>query len=182
MAAVSTLLAIGSLVVAAGSAYASYQQGQKSARAQKNARQVALAENAARQQQDIRNQVRQERVRRAQILQASQNTGVGMSSGAIGGVSALGTQVGAYIGSASRLTNSNNAIGFFNQEAQDASNRASIFGQVSGLAFTGANIFGSQAGAQADFAKWFGNDSPTAKPQRARTNTTPVAFQEGSLA
>lgn len=184
MAAVTTLLAIGSLVVSAGAAYASYQQGQKAQRAQRNARQVAIAENTARQQQDIRNQVRQERVRRAQILQASQNSGVAESSGAIGGVSALGTQVGVNIGSSSRINNSNTAIGAFQQAASDATQRASMFAQINGLASSSASFFGSQPGAQSDFARWFGAKTPGSQvPQGGgRSNTTPIGFMDGALA
>src|SRR3546814_2403646 len=106
MAAITTVLAIASLVVAAGSAYVSYKQNQAAARNQKKANQVAQAEQSAQKQTEIRNQVRQERVKRAQILQASQNSGVAMSSGSIGSQGVLGTQIGNNIGQVERQSNS----------------------------------------------------------------------------
>src|SRR3546814_18737431 len=79
MAAITTVLAIASLVVAAGSAYVSYKPNQAAARNQKKANQVAQAEQSAQKQTEIRNQVQKERVKREQIIQASQNSRVVMS-------------------------------------------------------------------------------------------------------
>lgn len=156
MAAVTTIIAVASLVVAAGAAYVSYKQGQAAARDRKRANQVQAAEASARQKQDVRNQVRQERIKRAQILQASENTGVSMSSGSIGGQSALSTQIGNNIGTISRQGNSSAAIGRFNQAAADASGRSATFAQVSSLASSSFNFFAGTASAQNDFQKWFG--------------------------
>src|SRR3546814_19212100 len=97
MAAITTVLAIASLVVAAGSAYVSYKQNQAAARNQKKANQVAQAEQSAKTQTEIRNPARQERVKRAQILEASQNSGDAMSSVSIGSQGVLGTQIGKNI-------------------------------------------------------------------------------------
>ena len=153
--ATSTILAIASLVVAAGSAYVSYKQNQQAAREQRKARAVSTAESAAKQQQDIRMQVRQERIKRAQIIQASQNTGVSLSSGSLGGQGALSTQIGGNIGQISRESNSNQAISQFGQSAADASGRAATFAQVSGLASSSFQMFANTPSAQVDFKKMF---------------------------
>lgn len=155
MAAVTTVLAIASLVVAVGSAYVSYKQNQAAARNQKKANQVAQAEQSAQKQTEIRNQVRQERVKRAQILQASQNSGVAMSSGSIGSQGVLGTQIGNNIGQVERQSNSAAAIGMFNQQAADASSRAATFAQVGGIASSSFNFFANTPSAKTDFAKMF---------------------------
>jgi uncharacterized membrane protein YebE (DUF533 family) len=155
MAAITTILAIGSLVVAAGSAYMSYKQNQQAANAQKKAGQVQQAEQTAQKQNEIRNQVRQDRIKRAQILQSSQNSGVSMSSGSIGSQGALGTQIGTNIGQISRNASSMQGVSFFNQQSADASSRAATFGQVAGLATSGFNMFANTKSAQSDFAKWF---------------------------
>src|SRR3546814_14847138 len=105
---------------------------------------------------EIRNQVRQERVKRAQILQASQNSGVAMSSGSIGSQGVLGTQIGNNIGQVERQSNSAAAIGMFNQQAADASGRAATFAQVGGIASSSFNFFANTTSAQEDFKKWFG--------------------------
>lgn len=156
MAAVTTIIAVASLVVAAGAAYVSYKQGQAAARDRKKANEVQTAENAARQQQDVRNQVRQDRIKRAQILQASQNSGVSLSSGSIGGQSSLSTQIGSNIGTITRQGNSSTAIGRFNQQAADAAGRSATFAQVSSLASSSFNFFAGTDSAKNDFQKWFG--------------------------
>lgn len=156
MAAVTTILAIASLVVAAGSAYVSYKQNQRMARDQKKANKVAQAEQEAQRQNQTRNQVRQERIKRAQILQSSENSGVSMSSGSIGSQGVLGTQIGNNIGQESRQANSAAGIGAYNQSAADHGSRAATFAQIGNIAQSSFNYFSAQPSTQSDFNKWFG--------------------------
>lgn len=152
---VATVLAIASLVIAAGSAYVSYKQNAAMASDRRKAAKVQGAENAAAQQQNIRNQVRQDRIKRAQILQSSENTGVSMSSGSLGASSAMSTQIGSNIGIITRQGNSSSAIGAFNQSAADHGNRAQTWAQASSLASSSFSMFSSQPGAQDSFKNWF---------------------------
>ena len=152
----STVLAIASLVVAAGSAYAAHRQAQSAARARKKANEVSSAQAQVKQQQDIRDQVRAKRIKRAQIMQAAADTGTQFSSGELGSVGALETQTATNIGDISGQAYSNRAISRLNQQAADATSRQQTFAQVSGLATQGFSLFSSQPGAQKDFAKIFG--------------------------
>src|SRR3546814_5267016 len=119
MAAITTVLAIATLVVAAVYAYVSYKQNQAAARNQKKANQVAQAEQSAQKQTEIRNQVRQERVKRAQILQASQNSGVAMYFGSIGSQGVLGKKIGNNIVQVERQSNSSAANCMVHQTTAD---------------------------------------------------------------
>lgn len=149
MAAVSTIVAVAAVAVAGVSAYEQKQQAKKAAKREKEARAVAQAEQAAQQTAQTRAQLREERIRRAQILQQSQNTGVGGSSGAGGSTGALATSVGANIAAASRQANSANAISGLQQQAADARTKGAEIaatGQLaSSLLSAGGNIFAATA-------------------------------------
>lgn len=159
MAAITTVLAIAALVVAAGSAYVSYKQNQKSARFQRQAAATSQAEQRAQQQAQTRQQVRQERVRRAQIIQGAMNTGVTGSSGSLGAQSSLGSMIENNLANLGRGGNSSNAISGFNQQAADASGRANTWTQIGGIASSASGMFASTPSAQADFNKMFGGTS-----------------------
>lgn len=120
MAAVSTFVAVAAVAVSGATAYEANRQAKKAAEKQEEAGKVASAEQAAQQTAQTRAQIREERVRRAQILQSSENTGVTASSGAIGSTGALQTTVGANLASASRQANAANAITGLQQDAADA--------------------------------------------------------------
>lgn len=117
MAAVSTYVAIAAVAVAGASAYESSQQAKAAAKKEEEAGKVASAEQAAQQTAQTRAQIREERIRRAQILQSSENTGVTGSSGALGSTAALQTTVGSNLAAASRQVNSAKAITGLQQEA-----------------------------------------------------------------
>ena len=156
MAAVTTVLAIASLVVAAGSAYVSYKQNQKSARFQRKAAATSAAEQRAQQQSMVRQQVRQERVRRAQIIQSSQSSGVTGSSGSLGAQSSLGSMIEGNLANLGRGGNSATAISGFNQQAANASGRANTWSQIGSVAMGSFNMFASATGSQKDFNDLFG--------------------------
>lgn len=140
--ATTTIIAAAAVAVAAGSAYAANEQASNAASDRKKAQKVGQAEQEAKSSEQRRQQIREERVRRATIMQSSENTGVTSSSGQLGAISALGTQVGGNISSLSRQTESASAIGSLNQSAANADYRAGQFQQVGGFAGT---VFGVAA-------------------------------------
>lgn len=138
MAAVSTIVAVAAVAVAAGSMYMSSQEAKAAAKDRKQASQVSQAESAAQRNNNRRQQVREERVRRAQIMQGSQNTGVSQSSGELGATSALGTLISANVATQSRQQNSSDAIASWSQSAADndlSSQQWAGIGSIAGSVF-----------------------------------------------
>lgn len=126
MAAISTIVAAAAVVVSA----AGVQQGIKGRREAKRANENAARENSkAREQQralnaqeqanERRAQIREERVRRAHILQAAENSGVAGSSGEIGAMGGMATQLAANIGLNLGRAQGGNAISGYLQNAAD---------------------------------------------------------------
>ena len=139
------------LIIAAVGTAASIQQSSAARQDQKKARD---AQNAARGEQQAqqnaeaaqarRQQMREARIKRAQVLQASENTGTEGSSGEIGAVGSINTQLGSNIGLSQGNIERSQRIGGFGQEAsnfmadaQTHANRAQMIGQVTIFA-TGA--------------------------------------------
>src|SRR5690606_1636712 len=92
----------------------------------------------------------EERVRRARILQSAENTGVEGSSGEIGALGALSTNLGANLGfNASRLASSNRisaasqAAADYTSDANQNLANANMWGQVSNF---GSSIFNTAGG------------------------------------
>lgn len=138
MAAVSTIVAVAAVAVAAGSAYMSAQAAKDAAKDRKQAGKVSQAETTIQRNENRRQQIREERVRRAQVLQGSQNTGVSESSGELGATSALGTLIGSNVATQARQANSSNAISSWNQSAANsdlASQQWAGIGNVAGSVF-----------------------------------------------
>jgi len=163
MAAISTIVAVAGLAVAAGGAYMSYRQQREAARNQRRAQEEQRKMNAiqeARQAQEAarerRAQIREERVRRARILQASSNLGVGESSGELGATGALATNLGSGIGHnvgvldmASRMSaHSQRQADFLSAAAQNQA-RSSMWGQASSF---GSQIFNQAGGFNSIFS------------------------------
>jgi hypothetical protein len=122
----------------------------KSAEEQRKAQSEQRAVQARQAAEEKRKQVREERVRRAKILQGSENTGVTGSSGEIGALGSLSTQLAANLGSNVGASRSGALIGGFNQTAADfsfdASKSMQEAGQWSQLAGVGENIFAASNG------------------------------------
>lgn len=167
--ATSTIVAIAAVAVAAGTAYVAADNAADARDAQKKAQKVSQAEQAAQRQAQIRQQVRQERVKRAQILQASENTGVTSSSGALGAESVLGTQTAGNIGTINRAANSSTVIGDYMQSAADSQGKAANWQAVSSLAGSVAGVSASSPGTQSDFNRYFGYD-----PNSLKADTSPL--------
>lgn len=117
----------------------------KSAEQQRRAQAEQRAVQARQAAEERRKQVREERVRRAKILQSSENTGVSGSSGEVGALGSLSTQLASNIGSNLGAARSGELISGFNQSAADfnfnATKSMQEAGQWSQLAGIGGNIF-----------------------------------------
>lgn len=142
MAAVSTIVAVAAVAVAAGSAYMSAQAQKDAAKERKEAGKVSSAEQAAQRNQNRRQSIREERVRRAQVMQSAQNTGVSESSGELGATSALGTLISSNVATQSRQQNASNGIA---EASQNAANSDLSSMQWSGIGSIAGSVFGAAA-------------------------------------
>lgn len=139
MAEVAAIIAITGAAV--GTAV-SVDAANKSASAQKERNKVANATQKAEDARNIRQQVREERIRRAEILQASENTGASGSSAESGAVSSLSVQVAENKARVSGQQIAAAGIGRANQDIADAQVQSQL-GQ--GLTEIGLQAF-SEAG------------------------------------
>lgn len=123
-------LALGalSLVVGIAGGIAQSNAAASAAREQREARNISSAQDRVRSMEDRRTRVREERIRRARIIAQSENTGTGDSSGAIGAVGALSTNLAGLIGTSLGESRANTAINNATQRAADASSRANEIG------------------------------------------------------
>lgn len=153
--AIATALAITSLAIGAVSTVEQIQASKESNRAQRRAASVAQAQNTVSMQDNVREQIRQERIRTAQIQQSAVNTGVGQSSGDIGGVSALTSQVGSNIGSMSGQIDSESSILNYRNQASSLMSQANTWGAIASLGFKGFNVFSETPQFKKDVANIF---------------------------
>lgn len=127
MAAITTIAAVVGAAAAVGGAYMSIEARSDARKAQGRSRQAQLraqaeqrAANASEAAKERRQQIREERIRRARILQSSENTGVAGSSGEFGALGSLATQLNANLGdSAGRRQRADN-MSLFGQQQADA--------------------------------------------------------------
>jgi len=166
MAALTTFLAAAAVGVGAYSAYGSYQagkdqraalEGQAAENRKIQSEQTAI--NYQKQAQEQRQMIREERVRRAQLLQMSENTGTTGGSGESGAISGMGTQLANNLGINQGLAEAGKRIGGYAQNAADfgfAAQSAAIsaqnYNQLFGLSmsiFQGAGGFKSFSGTPA---------------------------------
>lgn len=160
------------LAVTAASAVSQHSQGKKAARAaeeQAQAQKEGIAAQSRSAQVDAQRQrvaqTREARIRRAQVLASSGNSGIGIGSSAVtGGISSIGSQEGANIGSIGQQQT-------FANEASAASQRA---------ADAGASI--AQAGAKAQQWQAIGSIAGSVFQQKdgfttlSGGNTVPSAY------
>ena len=167
---------IGLIISAVGTAASiDASQDAKSAAKQSRAAQEKVAseqraQNASQAAQERRQQIRDERVRRARIIQSSVNTGTSDSSGEIGAISSLSTQLASGIGSnLGRLQGAENISLFSQQEADarfniaKADNQGRIGGTLVNQSGNLAQIGGYIAGSSIFTPKtdFIGTNSPT---------------------
>lgn len=169
---VEVAIAVVSLATVAAGAYEQSRQAKSAAKDRKEAGRVAQAEQAAQMNQSRRAQVREERVRRAQVLQSAQNTGVSQSSGELGATSALGSLIGGNLAGMNRQQNTASAIGNLGQSAADAEIKGATWGAVSGVA---GSIFGMSAGSLTK------QSSPNVNPPVAGQNYSPTTAKSQSI-
>lgn len=159
MAAISTIVAVASLTVATTSAIASNVNQNRAERAnraaaneQKKANSEQVAMNAAKAAQERRQQVREARVRQGKLMQAAENTGTAGSSGELGAMGGMATQLGANIGTnlgmlagQSRANAFNQAAADYQTEAQSALSDASSAQNLFSLSTTIFNANGGKS-------------------------------------
>ena len=115
-----------SAVVGAGAAVVSASNQQKAAKSAQ--KQQELSYNRSQKQA-----IREAQIRRAQATSSAQSMGAMTSSGFMGGVSSLTSQLGSTLGYSSQLS------GLSKEQAMYQS-RAATFGAASDLAFAGSNF------------------------------------------
>lgn len=165
--------AIAAVVVTAASAYQQSRAAKAAASDRKEASKVNQAEQAAQQNQNRRAQIREERVRRASVLQASQNTGVSQSSGELGATSALGTLIGGNLAGMQRQQNTAGAIGGLQQSAANSDMTAATWGAVGQVS---SSVFGFAAGRVGSGTGTPDVNPPVGSPQAAKPQTNIFGF------
>lgn len=168
----STVLAVTAAVAVGVTAYSMHQQQRAASRAQDRADRAAeeqkrinaeqRASQAAQAAQERRKQVREERIRRARIMQSAENTGVTDSSGALGSVSALSTNLGANLGfnlgevqRAGRIGGMMDRVSDYTMQSQRLMNTAAMWGSIGSFS---SSIFSNVGGFGA-----FGLDTKAGK-------------------
>lgn len=147
MAAATTIAIVGLGLAAAGTGYSIYQQ-QRAAGQQKKARR---AQERQQQVQYRRSQV--QAIRQAQIAAAQQRAAVATyggleTSGAFGGRTAIGSQLGAGLGFGTQMSGLSRDISMFQQKAANALALAQVGQSFAGL---GMNVAGN-AGTLSNYA------------------------------
>jgi hypothetical protein len=153
-----TALLIGAAVVGAGTVIEGQRDAKAAARYSQQAQARAASEqraaNASEAARERRAQVREERVRRARILQTAQNTGTSDSSGELGALGSLSTNLGAGIGTNLGKIQTAQNLSIFGQQQADAQTGLTmanlkvqqgqfIMSQASNIATIGGSIAGS---------------------------------------
>lgn len=135
-------LLIGAAVAAASVATGLKQMKASKAanRERKEANEIANAQQKNEAAASTRQAIREARIRRAMIMQQSENTGVADSSGAIGAVGVVGTNLGINAANANAKTTAVTAINNRNQKAADYDYKAARWGAF-------GNIFAQAGGA-----------------------------------
>jgi hypothetical protein len=154
------VVAVVAAVASTTTAIVSGNQQRAAARHSNDLQQQAASEqrasNAQQAAQAARDQYRQDRIKRARIMQSSENTGVEYSSGELGALGSLQTQYatnqGDIQGQYDRGVRIGNDINEANQTMFDASQKAgqmqglsSIFSTISSVASMGMGAYGKAA-------------------------------------
>lgn len=156
--ATTTWIAIAGLAVAATGTYVGIEARKDAAKAnalaaaeQRKAKSEEKALNFQAQAAEKRQQIREERVRRARLLQASENSGLAGSSGEVGAVGGMNTMLQANLGMNRATAEAGSRIGGYLQNAADfhlaAQKAASKAQDGDAYAGLGMSIFSSAGGA-----------------------------------
>lgn len=137
--AATTAAAIAALVVSLYSANEQRQASNEAAKDQKEANKVKTATQKAADIAAMRQKAREERVKRARIQQAAENAGVGGSSGEVGALSAIQTNLASarafQAGTAAASGSITNRLNSAASHEQDAAKWGAI-GQVANTVFS----------------------------------------------
>lgn len=95
---------------------------------EREARNIQSAQQQTAGAESRRQRIREERIRRAQIIATSENQGTGSSSGQIGAVGALSTNLSGLIGSSLGESKANQAISNRLQSASNSTSQANTIG------------------------------------------------------
>ncbi len=147
MAATSTIIAAAALTATAVSGYQQYQAASDASDAREEQQAISGAQQQIEQRRGTRQAVREERIRRARIMQASENTGVAGSSSQFGSVAALNTATGTNIANQRGAQSAARGVTAANQRISDAQSSGQMWGavgQASGSVFGAAGGFGQQ--------------------------------------
>lgn len=140
----ATLAAITAGTTVVTTAY-SISQNQKAKAEQKKQQGIQRASNLAQQQEERRRQIREERIKRARVLQSAENTGTAGSSGELGGIGSLATQLSNNIGANLGIIDRANQMSASAQSEASAKVNAGISSQLGqmapGLITLGDSIF-----------------------------------------
>lgn len=136
-------LIIGAVAAAASvvTGVMSLGSAKAAARQRKEANNIANAQAKNDQAAATRRAVREARVRRAQIVQQSENSGATDSSGALGAVGVVGTNLGSNIASSSGKTLAIQGINARNQAAADYDFQSQAYSSIGSIFSTALGSF-----------------------------------------
>lgn len=121
---IEVILGAAALAVGLVSTGISTAAANASAAAQKESQNIALGQSKVNAQENRRQLMREERIRRARIMQSSENAGGAGSSSEAGAIGAITTNVDAQVASSRGESAANTGINVQNQRATDYDNRA----------------------------------------------------------
>lgn len=123
---------------------------------QRIAQQEQKAAQSAQAAAERRQQIREERIKRARIMQSSENTGVTASSGAAGAAGSLSTQLASNLGfnigqrqAGENISTANQNAADFLSSANNSISSSNQWGQVQGLSL---NVFDKAGGFKSIFS------------------------------
>lgn len=102
----------------------------RSANAQKKAGEAAQKQQEIQSSASRRAAIREMQIKRAQTVASAQAAGVVGGSGVSGGLSSLGSQVGANLGYSSQMSGLSKEISMYNMQAQTSGAIAGVAGTV----------------------------------------------------
>lgn len=110
---------------------------------EREARAIQSAQQQTASAESRRQRIREERMRRAMIMASAENQGTSSSSGAVGAVGALSTNLAGLIGSSLGESKANSAINKRMQSAADYTSQANSIGAWTGVVKSGFGGFQS---------------------------------------
>jgi len=115
----------------------------EAAAAQRESRDINAAQNKVNARDDRRSRIREERIRRARIQSAAENVGTSRSSGEVGAIGALSTNLAGLFGQSYGQSNSNAGMNAADQRSADAINSGNMIGAFTGAIQSGISGFSS---------------------------------------